>query len=216
MALKAYALTTVARFISFAGLTNLSAADNTNIEILINMLTEWIENYCQRRFKKTTYTQELYDGDGSRELYLRQYPVISGETFTLQERSTSLNSSSWDTIDSENYFVENDTGIVELAGKSSKFVNNPQAYRITYTAGFDFDNSATFLSDTVAGDVEYAMFKILKSSWDKRKSQAGILKERLGDYSVEFSGSVFESDEIKEVLDKYARVSSGGNRSVWG
>lgn len=216
MSLKTYALTTVARFKAFAGLTGLSAAQDTVIEILINSLTEYVENYCQRRFMKTAYSNEVYDGDGSRELYLKEYPVISGETFTLQDRSTGSNQDDWGTISSSEYFVDNETGIVEFAGKSRKFRNSPQAYRVTYTSGFDFDNALTFLADTEAGDVEYAMWKLLKTAWDKRKGQAGVVRERLGDYSVEYAKNVFESPEIKEVLDKYARVSAGGNRSVWG
>jgi len=216
MSIKSYALTTVQRFKDFKGLSGLTATQDTVIERLVNTCTEYIENYCQRRFKKTTYTQEKYDGDGSRELYLKQYPVISGETFTLQERTSTTNTDDWGTIDSEDYYVDNDTGIIEWIGRTRKFRNTAQAYRVTYTSGFDFDNAATFLTDTEAGDVEYAMWKILAAAWDKRKGDVGVISESLGDYSVTYSTAVFESPEIKEVLDKYARVSAGGNRSVWG
>ena len=62
---KAYALTTRDRVIDFLELKNLSATDNTVIDVFIETSTEFIENYCQRRFMKTAYTNEVYDGDGS-------------------------------------------------------------------------------------------------------------------------------------------------------
>ena len=63
MALKAYGLTTVARFKDYASVS--TSADDTLIENLINIVTEFVENYTQRRFKQTTYTDEEYDGKES-------------------------------------------------------------------------------------------------------------------------------------------------------
>jgi len=211
MSLKAYALTTKARFIAFAGLTNLSAAEETVVEIIINSVTEYIENYCQRRFKETLYTEEVYDGDGSEFIMLKQYPLKADSTVTLGYRSSTVNKDNWGSIDSEDYFIDYNSGTLEIA--NGHFTNQARKFRVTYTAGFDFDNSTTFLADTTAGDIEYATWKLCETMWARRKGGVGVKAEKLGDYSVTYAKAVFESPEIKEVLDKYARVSVGGLRT---
>jgi len=209
---KTYALTTRDRVIDFLELKNLSATDNTVIDIFIETSTEFIENYCQRRFMKTTYTDEVYDGDGSEFVRLKQYPVISGETFSLSRRNSVSNEDDWSSIDSEDYFVDEESGIVEYI-KGMRFQNYPQHYKITYTAGFDFDNATTFLADTTAGDVEYACWKLCSVMWNRRKADPSVQSEKLGNYAVTYRKFVNENTEIASILDKYARVSMGGLRN---
>lgn len=210
MALKAYALTTIARFKTFAGIT--TADHDTLLTDLVNIVTELIERYCKRRFKQTAYTNELLDSDGAETLFLGQYPVSSSASFTLEERNSESNEDDWDTIDSEDYFVDYDSGIIHRAGREHWRVGK-QAYRVSYTAGYNFDNAATYLADTTAGDLEYIVWKIVKTIFDRRQSQTGITSESLGDYSVSFNAAVMESDEIKEVLDKYAKNETVGTTS---
>jgi len=209
---KSYALTTRDRVIDFLELKNLSATDNAVIDIFIETATEFIENYCERRFKKTTYTNEVYDGDGSEFIRLKQYPVISTESVTLSRRSSASNEDDWDSIDSEDYFVDYDNGIIEYV-KGMKFQNYPRHYRVTYTAGFDFDNSTTFLADTEAGDVEYACWKLIAVMWNRRKADPSVQSEKLGNYAVTYRKFVNENAEVQSILDKYARVSVGGLRN---
>ena len=212
MAVKSYALTTRQRLIDFLGLSGLSSTQNTILDRIIDTATEYIENYCDRRFQQTAYTNEVYNGDGSQFLQLQNYPVSSTASFTLGRRDSVANENDWSTIDSEDYFVHYDEGIVEYI-KGLKFQNAPRRYRVSYTAGFNFDNSTTFLADTEAGDVEYAMWRVCATAWQKRKGAVGVISERLGDYSVTYSKEVFESPEIKEVLDKYARLNISGIRT---
>jgi len=55
-----------------------AAEDPTSIvQSILNGVDEWIKSYCQRDFEKTTYTNELYDGNGETSLLLDNYPVIS-------------------------------------------------------------------------------------------------------------------------------------------
>ena len=200
MALKDYGLTTVSRFKDYASVS--TSADDTLIENLINIVTEFVENYTQRRFKQTTYTDEEYDGKGSRELVLRQYPIT---TFTrLQRRDTLANTSNWSTIDSELYFADLPSGIIEAR---FDFFKHVKLYRVTYIAGYNFDNSSTFLSDTEAGDVEWATWELVKAAYNKRRQQPGLSSARLGDASVTYRAMVIEDQDIKAILDKYRRQS---------
>lgn len=205
MAVKSYAWTTVDRLSTFIGVSASSGSTNeTLLEYIINSLTEYCENYVDRRIKQTTYTNEVYSGDGSDSILLKNYPVDSGSAFTLQIRASLSNEDTWESIDSDQYYVNYDTGIVEfISGR--RFMKGSRNYRVTYTAGYDFDNSSTFLTDTEAGDLEYAIWKMGAGVFERRKSGGGIKREQIGDYSVEYATELFENDEVKAILDKYRR-----------
>ena len=197
---KSYALTTVARFKTYASIS--TSADDTLLENLIDIVTEFVENYTQRRFKQTTYTDEEYDGKGSKQIVLRQYPIT---TFNkLQRRDTLANTSNWSTIDSELYFIDLPSGILEAR---FKFFKHVKLYRVTYIAGYNFDNLTTFLSDTEAGDIEWATWELVKAAYNKRKQQPGLSSARLGDASVTYRAMVIEDRDIKAILEKYRRQS---------
>jgi len=201
MALLDYALTTLARVKTFLGISGTS--NDELLTSLINSCTDFIENYCDRRFKQKAYTNELYNGNGTNKLLLKNYPVDESSTFKLEERSSDLNEDDWNEIDTEYYFVHYDSGIVERV--RGIFYKYPKHYRITYTAGYDYDNSSTFLEDAGAGDLEYACWKLVSKVYNQRKQAGNIQSERLGDYSVTFKKEVMADPEIKSILDKYKR-----------
>jgi len=97
MALLDYALTTLARVKTFLGISGTSDDELltsliNNDELLtslINSCTDFIENYCDRRFKQKAYTNELYNGNGTNKLLLKNYPVDESSTFKIEERELS-------------------------------------------------------------------------------------------------------------------------------
>jgi hypothetical protein len=204
-----YALTTRQRLMDFMGITSVTTVQGNVIDRVIDSVTEYIERYCGRRFKKTTYTNELYDGDGSNCIVLNSFPVDSSSTFTFQYRTSRDNEDSWDTFDSDEYFVDYDAGIIEMP-TDVRLARGVKIYRVTYTAGYDFDNVTTFLSDTEAGSVEYVAWVLASTTYNKRKASGDIVSERIGDYSVTYGKTLFESDDIKGILDGYKKLGSGG------
>lgn len=204
--LKSYALTTVSRVSDFGNLGIASGStEETILTNIINQLTEYIENYIGRRVKKTAYTQEEYNGDGSDILLLKNWPIDTSLTFTLEVRTSGENEDDWDTEDSDQYFIYDVEGYIKfISGR--KFLSGPKKYRVTYTAGYDFDNADTFLSDTQAGDLEYVAMKLALTAYERRKQGAGVVSEKIGDYAVSFAKSVFEDPEIRSILDSYKRI----------
>ncbi len=205
MALLNYALTTVARAKSFLDIT--TSDEDTLIERLVNSATDFIEKYCGRRFKKTEYSNELYDGSGSTKLLLKQYPVDSASDFVLEKRNSIDNNDSWSEIDSEDYFVHWDKGIIENV--RDIFYKYPQHYRISYSAGYDYNNSDSFLSDVGAADLEYACWKLVSSLYDEIGTNGGIQSESLGDYSVSYMKTTMADEELKSILDNYKKPVGG-------
>lgn len=205
MALKSYALTTVQRLKDFMGLGTTTAAQDTTLETIINAATEYIEQHIGFRVKKATYTQELYDTDNSGSLTLKRRAIDSAASFVLERRNSGLNENSWEQVDSQYIHVDYDAGIIYGAG-GWKFYKSRQGYRVTYTAGVDFDNSSTFLSDTTMGDLELAIWIIAKDMYNTAGRESGVIREAIGDYEIEYAEA---SDEMiaapaMDILNKYS------------
>jgi len=206
MSVSTYSLTTRQRLQDFMGFTTPTATQASVLDRVIDAVTDFVERYCGRRFQQTAYTQEVYDGSNSGTLMLKQYPVISTETTALEERTSAANEDSWATINSKDYFVHYNEGYLEFTGKMI-FRKYPRAFRVTYTAGYDFDTAGTDTPESVGlGDLEYAVWKLATTAYNTRRGSGNVSSERLGDYSVTFRKQIMESDELKSILDKHAKI----------
>lgn len=207
MAIKSYALTTVERAANFIGISvpSSNSVEESLLERFIDGVTELIEGYLQMRVMQTAYSNQEYDTEDGDALVLEQAPVSSTASFVLQRRQSGLNEDNWETVDGQNYHVDLDAGII-YAIRGSRFAQTRRGYRVSYTAGFDFDNSATFLANTEAGDLELAAWMMIATMWGRRRGGVGIKSEKIGDYAVTYEASMLENPDIKVLLDKYARI----------
>ena len=201
-----YALTTVADVKESLGITD-SSQDNL-IRRKINQATLYIESYCSlpedHHFKQTTYTQEEYDGTRSNTIVLKMRPVIT--LFSLQRRDGYDNSDSWDDVESESYFIDKASGVVELNFDTSRGWNS---YRATYTAGY-----STIPFDLAEACASLASFYVSNSS---NSSGAAVKKKQEGQRSIEYfdpssgsssnGSSVIEQLGLDDVLTRYKRMS---------
>ena len=203
MSVKSWSLTTASRVSSYMEITTPTGTQLAALEAIIDSVTEFVENYIGRRLKKTTYTQEMYDTEEAETLNLKHFPIVSGTTVLLERRSSGLNEDDWQTVDSEYYHIDYNAGMLIGAG-GIVFFPTRNGYRVTYTAGYDFDNTDTFLSDTEAGDIELVAWMLVSAIWDKKKGGGDVESERIGDYSVTYSKFVMENANVKTILDRYA------------
>lgn len=205
MALNSYSWTTVARQKIFQGITG--STNDSVIEALINAGTDFLESELGgRRIKQTTYANEEYDGTGSNQLILSNWPVASGTTPTLQRRTTSQNEDSWETENTTDYKTNTTTGIISFT-TNRVFLAIPAHYRVTYQAGYDFDNAATYLSDAGAGDLELACWMLIRDLFNQKNTSGNIKSESIGNYSVEFAAlkDVGLHPEVQAIIRKYTR-----------
>lgn len=202
----AYALTTVTRLKAFLGI-NVSTYDSI-LEVIINSVTDFIENECDRRFKQTANTGILLDGEGKTSMLLPQWPVKNGVTFTLYERSSvNYGDNTWRTISSDKYRVNEDSGIIKM---NSNFREGFQNYKVDYTSGYAFENvtgTLVPLSDVGLSDLELVVWKLAGRAYNERKSSGNVASLRLYNYAVTYSKEAYSDDEIKQVLSKYTRLS---------
>lgn len=209
--LKSYALTTGSRVAAYLGLTyaSLSAAQQDLLIDLINQATDFAEHYIGRRLVSTVYTNEVYDGDGGNVIALKHYPVSAFSNIDF--RASNLNEDEWETIASKSYYVENSTGLIKgMSGR--RFARGRANYRCTYTAGYSFDNSATFLSDTAAAEVELVIWKLVSNGYNSHVGVTdAVTSERIGDYSVTYAKTVSEDEGLAGVLDGYKNSTAIGS-----
>jgi hypothetical protein len=204
MALNTQALTTVARFKNFASITGVTY--DTRIEVLINVITDFVEHYCDRRFLETTYTQQIHDGNGSSKLLLKQYPINTRNAFQLDVRDTDLNENQFSSVDTNTYHIDYDTGLLEAV--TFHFAEVPRKYQVTYTAGYAFKNDAApliTLESLGIGDLEYAVWVLVNNLFKNASSPNNVKAETIGNYSVTFGDFEMLDPEIKMILNKYKR-----------
>lgn len=212
MSLLSYALTTVARQKQFLGITETTY--DAVLEATINATTDWIEHYCKRRFKKTAYAGEKYTGKGSKTLQLRNFPVDSTATFHLERRDSQLNEGGYSAIETNVYVVDYSAGLVNIIASTDNFFTTtdsfariPDYYSVTYTAGYDYNNSTTFLADVGAADLEHACWKLVAAAFNQRKQSGNIESEKIGDYSVTYTKEIMLDSDLKAILGAYRSFS---------
>lgn len=200
-----YALTTVADVKETLGIASSDSTWDNLIKRKINQATEIIEGWCNRRFKSTTYTDELYDATHDGQLLLRNYPVIS---FTsLSARDTTLNEGSFDTVDSEHYFVDANAGVIDAV---SAFWGGYDQWRVTYTAGY-----ATIPADLAEAAATLAAYLTTSDP----SATLGISAKKEGSREVKYfdhrstkGDSVFTQLGILPTLQRYSSPTLGSGR----
>jgi len=168
----------------------LYAPNDLLLEELINSVTDFMERYCGRRFKKTTYTDLLVDGNGTRYLFLDNYPIIS-VTSIYRHYVFATD----DLFDSDYYKVYENEGYVY---RGMKWPYGQKNIKITYEAGYDFATG-------IPAELEYLCNSLVKMRFNS-EGKAGIKSEKMGNYSVTYSDESIPSD-IKIKLNQWRRLS---------
>jgi len=192
MSVVAYALVTLDNVKTFLGITG--SSKDAILEMLINMITDHIEKRTGLRFTDTTYSEEEYDGTGVKTLSINNFPITATQAFKLEQNNAWDNSDDWEEVDTDEYWVDNDTGIIT---KTSVFAKSTKNFRITYSAGYT----------TIPYDLQLLVMNLISEILNKRSS-AGVLEERLGDRTVKFDVvSIIDSNsEYKNILANYRKI----------
>lgn len=201
--LRADAVTTPARLATFLGKTLTSSLEQTYI-LQINALTSFITNYLGYNPKHQAYVEE-YDSQGGESLLLNAFPIDLTETFKIERRLSGLNEDDWETVESKYYHIDADAGIISLP-TPAMFRRTRKGFRVTYSAGFEFDNSSTFLGDTEGADIEMAAWLLASDVLNRGASGVGIKSESIGDYRVVYQSAMMQSVEVQSLLDPYTRL----------
>lgn len=192
-----YALTTVADVKESMGIASSDHSWDNLIIRKINQVTKQIEKYCGRRFIETAYTQEEYNSTQTDQLVLAQRPITSSTPFELGIRDSGLNTDSWDTIDTQLYYVDTESGVVDLLFSASGRWNR---WRATYSAGY-----ATIPEDLAEAAATLAAFYTQNAGGQAfvQEIKEGARSQRFFDTPSSFD-NIIGTLGINEVIDSYA------------
>ena len=198
-----YALTTVARVKTRLSID--STGFDTLLLYIINSVTDFIESECNRRFKETTYTNEIYSitNDGNGFLVLKQTPVSA--VSSLQFRAGLKSNSNWTDFVSDDWELMEDgsSGIIQIYGALIQGLNSVRA---TYTAGYKInfanygDNSTHTLPADVSDLAERMVVKLFK-----RREAEGKQREDFNSGSVIWKEILSPEDGM--TLTRYRRTN---------
>lgn len=195
--LLSYALTTVSDVKESLGIASSNTTYDNLITRKINQATIQIERYCGRRFKETTYTNQEYNATNIDQFVLKQWPVTATQTFSLDIRDTALNVSTWETIDTQLYFVDTDSGVVYLNFTAR---GRWKRYRATYSAGY-----ATIPEDLAEACASLAAYYVSNADG----SDVGVAEKQEGQRKIRYAsgdldfGSIAKNLGINETLESY-------------
>lgn len=207
MAVITNAYTTLARQKSFLEIPTTKTVYDSILEIIIGSATKAIQTYLKRELARTAYTNQKYDGTGTRDLLLRHYPVIEGQTFTLQQRDTLDNENDWSTIDSDEYFVDYDAGTIHWT--QGNFKQYAQHYQVSYTAGYyppGDNNFSAGASDSLPLEIELACHLLVAKIFRQlRKAGTGVEQVRSSDVTVRMSADMLLDKQLQSLLEPYVK-----------
>lgn len=195
MAAYAYAIVTRDDFKTWMGISNTDT--DSIIDTISDGVTDWIENYCNRRIKaRSADISETFDGDDTRTRFV-DHPPINGDITTI----TVEGHNDIDPTDTDEVRVNSATGEVTLL--QDVFADTyPQNCLIEYNGGYS----------TVPGDMWLAAAKLMKLVYLMRDGNRELIKSVSNSVTGETT-SYFDSiltPDIRDVLDRYVLRRLGG------
>ena len=192
------ALTTVQRVKDRLVIT--SSTNDAVLLRLVNACTDFIEGQCDRRFKETTYTNEVHSiVDGQKEVILNNTPV-SALTST-QYRAGMPSSPNWTDYPTDSVELSEDgsTGIIHAFGR---LVRGSNAFRATYTAGYkiNFANAGDMNTHTLPADITDLCERLVVRVWKRREAE-GKTSEGINGSNIGWAKELNEEDKM--ILNKY-------------
>lgn len=167
-----------------------STTGDSRISLLVDLVSDLVDNYLGRNIQLGTYTNNLEELLGT-FIYLDNFPIAS--VTTLEYFSNT--SETWVTIDAADYEVYSETGIIELIDTSITAdisTKRSKAVRVTYQGGFS----------TIPSDLKLAVFDLITYYNKREQTPVRSFNSTNTDTSGTFSGSEMPA-HIKRVLSLY-------------
>ena len=160
------------------------------IATLVSKINSYVENFTGRIFESTVYN-EIYDGDGSNELYVDNYPIIS---VSILSEDIDIDESTYDELITA-YIMQKSSGKIKLY--DSVFTENECGIYVKYTGGYA----------TIPGDIyDVACSLCAKKFNDIDDKRLGIVNISMLSQNVTFQYSDMTTEQYK-ILMRYKRLT---------
>lgn len=206
--LVSWALTDLDSVKEFLGITGTD--DDDLLEKLINNATAFMEQYTSRKLKVRDYNystaEDKYDtwvdGDGSRKLFLRQWPLNSVTSPILISGKGITVASATDYYGSTGFVSYNLRGELYYA---NGFDTGKQNVRISYNAGYSASTPGYLELQQICNELVAVVYQ--------QRDKLSFKSEKIGNYSYSIRDlKKIEGRSIADptsMLEKYRRKLSG-------
>ncbi len=178
-------------------LPQLADVDAVYLGSLITAASTWAERYCKRFFTSTAYVSQAYDGNGTRVMFLDNFPLTTLTSIVVVEADgTEV------TIVGTEFDSDGNTAEIKYKRNCSAtycyFPSGFQNIKANYTAGFA----------TIPQDVQEAVCQIILHMYSDGSHDPAIASQRLGDFQEGYRPIGFSSLDpiVKTLLNPYRRV----------
>jgi hypothetical protein len=151
---------------------------DTEITQLIDRIEARLQDDCQRRFKKATYTGELYSGDGTPYLMLRHYPLRTLTSAAIEGESAIAVADT--SVIRYQTGAEADGVLTLMARTWTK--DKPDNVTVTYDAGFEVASIKT----EAPGVWELILDAVLHLWQDMLNRRRGVASQSQMDGSITY------------------------------
>lgn len=217
-------LTTLADVKNLLGIAPAETSQDARLEMLINMSSARIGQYCNRQFKRQNYTETL-PPNGRQLLILQQYPVQS--VASVVQKGTTLTAATDYIATSpfaevgEIYRETGWTGDYMLRGIVTNDIGPGKLeIVVTYVAGYYLPDDALYVAGNVASlplDLQYACQLMTASDFmqARRNNFDGLSGLTEGGLSYQWGGKNGQSmnnnsgftQETAGILNRYRRIA---------
>lgn len=159
------------------------------IKSFINRALGILERYIGRQIKSREYT-EYYDGDGTDQLLVNHWPIISVASLH-DDPDRAFTSETL--IDSTDYNIYANEGMIRLFNDEGVFVTGEQNIKLVYTAGYA----------TIPDDLELAA-TILVAHFYNKSAGEGHTSLGLGGFNKSFNMAAIP-DEVRFIVEPYRK-----------
>ena len=191
-------LSTLANFKEAIGAN--TTANDSYFNNLLTRASALLSRSIVGRILEEVEVSEFYDGSGTRDLNLRQGPIVSVSSVAAVSYDSSGNPVIETTYAADEYIPvglrANDwklPGYLQSNG-GWKWVTGDKNYQVTYTVGWT--------TGSIPGELEEACILAATFAWNQRKG-AGLTSRDVGDGSVSFRTREELNKELKSMLAGY-------------
>lgn len=159
-------------------------------DFLIDAVSVWIENVCNRTFNSTVYSTDL-DGTGTAVMVLPQYPIIS-----LSDISIGNDYDGWVAFSNaamSQVRIKYTEGELYYAGGFNEGWSN---IKVGYIAGYE----------TIPEDLKLLCIQIIVDLANQSEKDGTLESEKQGDYSYKIATVVEKSNKYQKVINLYRNV----------
>lgn len=163
----------------------IESAHDTALEATIDTVSKWFHEATHRQLKALALT-EYYDGDGTKNLYLKSWPVVSATFYVDNDLEFGAATEVTPELIRDNECIY-----------TSRWVKGYGNIKVTYTGGYS----------TIPNDLKGAALIMCSVMWDRQKngSHDSEALAILGN-TVNFVPERLAPPYVMDVINKYKRV----------